>query len=75
MTKTIRLLALASASRRPRPRAAAADLDRAAVEFTTPADIKWVRNAAGTNEQAGAVRRSVEAGAVRRAHQVVSRAT
>src|SRR5262245_13463838 len=31
---------------------AAADLDRAAMDFTTPADIKWVRNAAGTNEQA-----------------------
>ena len=29
-----------------------ADLDRTAVDFTTPADIKWVRNAAGTNEQA-----------------------
>ena len=29
-----------------------ADLDRAAVDFTAPADIKWVRNAAGTNEQA-----------------------
>jgi hypothetical protein len=24
--------------------AAAADLDRTAVDFTTPADIKWVRN-------------------------------
>ena len=30
----------------------AADLDRTAVDFKTPADIKWVRNAAGTNEQA-----------------------
>jgi len=29
-----------------------ADIDRAAVDFTTPADIKWVKNAAGTNEQA-----------------------
>ena len=29
-----------------------ADLDRSAVDFTTPAEIKWVRNAAGTNEQA-----------------------
>src|SRR5206468_1486179 len=26
--------------------------DRAAVDFTTPSDIKWVRNAAGTNESA-----------------------
>jgi len=30
----------------------AADLDRTAVNFTAPGDIKWVRNAAGTNEQA-----------------------
>ena len=30
----------------------AADIDRAAVDFKTPAEIKWVRNAAGTNEQA-----------------------
>ena len=30
----------------------AADLDRSAVEFVKPEDIKWVRNAAGTNEQA-----------------------
>jgi hypothetical protein len=29
-----------------------ADIDRAAVDFKTPAEIKWVRNAAGTNEQA-----------------------
>ena len=28
----------------------AADIDRGAVDFKTPADIKWVRNAAGTNE-------------------------
>jgi quercetin dioxygenase-like cupin family protein len=30
----------------------APDIDRAAVDFKTPAEIKWVRNAAGTNEQA-----------------------
>jgi quercetin dioxygenase-like cupin family protein len=30
----------------------AAELDKSAVEFTAPADIKWVRNAAGTMEQA-----------------------
>ena len=30
----------------------AADIDRTAVDFTPPADIKWVRNAAGTMEQA-----------------------
>ena len=29
-----------------------ADIDRNAVDFQTPSDIKWVRNAAGTNEQA-----------------------
>jgi hypothetical protein len=34
------------------PAGLGADLDRTAVDFTTPADIKWVRNAAGTNEQA-----------------------
>jgi hypothetical protein len=32
--------------------AAAAELDKSAVEFTPPSEIKWVRNAAGTNEQA-----------------------
>jgi len=30
----------------------AADIDRTAVDFTPPSEIKWVRNAAGTNEQA-----------------------
>src|SRR5258705_12489340 len=30
----------------------AAELDRAAVDFKTPGEIKWVRNAAGTNESA-----------------------
>jgi quercetin dioxygenase-like cupin family protein len=29
-----------------------ADLDRTAVDFKTPGEIAWVRNAAGTNEQA-----------------------
>lgn len=32
--------------------ASRADIDRAAVDFTVPADIKWVRNQAGTNETA-----------------------
>lgn len=32
--------------------AMAVELDPRSVEFKTPADIKWVRNAAGTNEQA-----------------------
>jgi quercetin dioxygenase-like cupin family protein len=35
----------------PRP-AFAADVDRSAVDFKTPAEIKWVRNASGTNESA-----------------------
>ena len=30
----------------------AADIDRSAVDFTLAKDIKWVRNAAGTNETA-----------------------
>ena len=34
------------------PSGGAADLDRSAVDFVTAADIKWVRNAAGTNESA-----------------------
>jgi hypothetical protein len=29
-----------------------ADLDRTAVDFKTPGEIAWVRNVAGTNEQA-----------------------
>jgi quercetin dioxygenase-like cupin family protein len=31
--------------------ASAAELNPASVEFKTPAEIKWVRNAEGTNEQ------------------------
>lgn len=31
--------------------ASAVDIDPSSVEFQTPAQIKWVRNAAGTNEQ------------------------
>jgi len=34
------------------PSARAAEIDRTAVEFQTPSEIKWIRNAAGTNEQA-----------------------
>ena len=30
----------------------APDVDRSAVDWKTPAEIKWVRNAAGTNESA-----------------------
>jgi quercetin dioxygenase-like cupin family protein len=32
--------------------AAAAEIDRAAVDFIPASEIKWVRNPAGTNEQA-----------------------
>ena len=32
--------------------AAAAEIDRNAVDFIPPSEIKWIRNAAGTNEQA-----------------------
>jgi quercetin dioxygenase-like cupin family protein len=50
MLKTIALalLALTLAA----SRAHGADIDRTAVDFKTPAEIKWVRNAAGTNESA-----------------------
>ena len=34
------------------PGVSVADIDRSAVDFIAPADIKWVRNAAGTSEQA-----------------------
>ena len=34
------------------PSVRAAEIDRTAVEFQTPSEIKWIRNAAGTNEQA-----------------------
>ena len=34
------------------PSISRAEIDRSAVDFVTPAQIKWVRNAAGTNEQA-----------------------
>ena len=48
-----RLLALAVLSVLPlAPAARGVDLDRSAVDFKTPTEIKWVRNAAGTNESA-----------------------
>ena len=51
MASTIRALAFALlATMIAAPLAWAADVDRTAVDFKTPADIKWVRNAAGTNE-------------------------
>jgi len=53
MTAPTRLLALAALSvLLLAPAARGADLDRSAVDFKTPAEIKWVRNAAGTNESA-----------------------
>ena len=52
MTKTLRLFALAVGLAMASAPSSAADLDRTAIEFTAPADIKWVKNAAGTNEQA-----------------------
>jgi quercetin dioxygenase-like cupin family protein len=36
----------------PVPAAAGGQLDRTAVDIVAPADLKWVRNAAGTQEQA-----------------------
>lgn len=34
------------------PSSFAADIDRSAVDFKTPAEIKWVTNKAGTHESA-----------------------
>jgi hypothetical protein len=53
MTGLTRLLSLvALITLLAAPQVYGADIDRAAVDFKTPAEIKWVRNAAGTNEQA-----------------------
>jgi quercetin dioxygenase-like cupin family protein len=52
MNKTKLLLSLTAVSMTMLITGSQADIDRTAVEFTTPADIKWVRNAAGTNESA-----------------------
>ena len=49
-TRTIAIVLLAGAMAAASARAA--EIDRSAVDFKTPAEIKWVRNAAGTNEQA-----------------------
>ena len=52
MTRMIRMFSLAFlAVTMAAPSGHAADSNRAAVDFKTPSDIKWVRNAAGTNEQ------------------------
>ena len=53
MSKLTRLLALAALVTIPTAASSsAADVDRTAVDFTVPSEIKWVRNAAGTNESA-----------------------
>jgi hypothetical protein len=36
------------------PFASAAELDRGAVDFIPPAELKWVKNAAGTNSTTAA---------------------
>jgi quercetin dioxygenase-like cupin family protein len=62
MSRTIRILPLAVVALLllivvivlivPRGSHGAPDIDRTAVDWKTPAEIKWVRNAAGTNESA-----------------------
>ena len=53
MTSTMRTLCLAVlATLMAASSGHGADIDRTAVDFKAPADIKWVRNAAGTNESA-----------------------
>ena len=53
MTGTIRKIALiAFAAALPALAALAQDIDRTAVDFRTPAEIRWVRNPNGTNESA-----------------------
>ena len=53
MARTIRTrMLLASVALLAASHAATAQVDRSMVDYTLPADIKWVRNAAGTNEQA-----------------------
>ena len=53
MTRMTRAIVLVAASVMPAATlGSAAQIDSRAVEFVTPENIKWVRNAAGTNEQA-----------------------
>ncbi len=53
MTGMTRLFSLAVlAMTTAMPSGHAADIDRTAVDFTPPSEIKWVRNAAGINESA-----------------------
>jgi hypothetical protein len=51
MTRTVRMLLTSIALLMASP-GLEAQVDRSMVDYTLPADIKWVRNAAGTNEQA-----------------------
>ena len=51
MSALIRMVSLAVlGTMMAAPASHAADLDRTVVEFKTPAELKWVKNAAGTNE-------------------------
>src|SRR4029434_3636271 len=50
MTRVLSLAMLVALLIAP-SRAGSGEIDRTAVDFTTPAEIKWVRNAAGTNDQ------------------------
>lgn len=50
MNKLLRTLFAVLAANFAAPFANAGSIDPAAVQFQTPAQIKWVRNAAGTNE-------------------------
>ena len=52
MIRIVQILVLAAAVSVAVPAGYAADRDRNAVDVTPPGAIKWVRNAAGTNEQA-----------------------
>lgn len=52
MVRTIRLLAFAFLATLGAASTSYGDIDRSAVDFQTPDDIKWVRNPAGTNETA-----------------------
>ena len=65
MRQTIRVLLSAVVATLVSIPAVYGDIDRTAVDFQTPADIKWVRNAAGTNETGRALRRPDQARAVR----------
>lgn len=52
MSRTSRLFGIAALGMTVMMSGSIADIDRTAVDFITPADIKWIRNAAGTNESA-----------------------